>query len=57
MDSRSTPTQNHLLAALPAADFERLHSQHLTRLPGVARVQSSFALRTVRKSAELPVRA
>jgi Lrp/AsnC family transcriptional regulator, leucine-responsive regulatory protein len=38
-------------------DFERLHSQHLTRLPGVARVQSSFALRTVRKSAELPVRA
>ena len=39
------------------ADFERLHSQHLTRLPGVARVQSSFALRTVRKSAELPVRA
>ena len=38
------------------SDFERLHSQHLTRLPGVARVQSSFALRTVRKSAELPVR-
>ena len=38
------------------SDFERLHSQHLTRLPGVARVQSSFALRTVRKSDELPVR-
>jgi len=39
------------------ADFERLHSQHLTRLPNVARVHSSFALRTVQKSRELPVRA
>ena len=38
------------------ADFERLHSQHLTRLPHVSRVQSSFALRTVQKSRELPVR-
>jgi DNA-binding Lrp family transcriptional regulator len=37
------------------ADFERLHSKTLTRLPGVSRVQSSFALRTVRKSSELPV--
>ena len=39
-----------------AADFERIHSQHLTRLPGVARVQSSFALRTVCKSNALPIR-
>jgi DNA-binding Lrp family transcriptional regulator len=39
-----------------ASDFERIHSQHLTRLPGVARVQSSFALRTVRKSSVLPIR-
>ena len=39
-----------------AADFERIHSQHLTSLPGVARVQSSFALRTVRKSSVLPIR-
>lgn len=38
------------------ADFERLHSQHLTRLPNVSRVHSSFALRTVQKSRELPVR-
>jgi Lrp/AsnC family leucine-responsive transcriptional regulator len=37
-------------------DFERLHSKHLTRLPGVARVHSSFALRTVQKSQELPIR-
>ncbi len=38
------------------ADFERLHSRFLTRLPGVARVHSSFALRTVQKSRELPIR-
>src|SRR5688572_28748830 len=38
------------------ADFERLHSKYLTRLPGVARVHSSFALRTVQKSRELPIR-
>lgn len=38
------------------ADFERIHSQHLTRLPGVIRVHSSFALRTVQKSASLPIR-
>ncbi len=53
-----TGAQDYLLrvAVSDPADFERLHSQHLTRLPGVARVQSSFALRTVRKSVELPVR-
>jgi DNA-binding Lrp family transcriptional regulator len=38
------------------ADFERVHSQHLTSLPHVARVHSSFALRTVQKSRELPIR-
>jgi DNA-binding Lrp family transcriptional regulator len=38
------------------ADFERVHSRHLTSLPHVARVHSSFALRTVQKSRELPVR-
>lgn len=37
-------------------DFERLHSQHLTRLPGVVRVHSSFALRIVQKSVSLPIR-
>jgi Lrp/AsnC family leucine-responsive transcriptional regulator len=52
-----TGQQDYLLrvAVSDTADFERLHSQHLTRLPGVARVQSSFALRTVRKSSELPI--
>ena len=54
-----TGQQDYLLRVVVTdpADFERLHSHHLTRLPGVARVQSSFALRTVRKSTELPVRA
>ena len=54
-----TGQQDYLLRVVVSdpADFERLHSQHLTRLPGVARVQSSFALRSVRKSNELPLRA
>lgn len=39
-----------------ARDYERIHSQYLTRLPGVDRVHSSFALRTVAKKTELPVR-
>lgn len=34
-------------------DYERLHSQHLTRLPNVDRVRSSFALRTVIKSTRI----
>ena len=53
-----TGPQDYLLRVVVSdpSDFERVHSQHLTRLPGVARVQSSFALRTVRKSEELPVR-
>ena len=37
------------------ADFERLHKKSLTRLPGVARVNSSVAIRTVRKTTELPL--
>ena len=40
-----------------ARDYERVHSQHLTRLPGVHRVHSSFALRTVVKKTEVPIRA
>ena len=39
-----------------ARDYERIHSQHLTGLPGVDRVRSSFALRTVVKKTELPLR-
>ncbi len=29
------------------ADFERIHKEQLSRLPGVARIKSSFALRNV----------
>ena len=38
-----------------AGDFERIHTDILTRLPGVSRVQSTLALRTVKKTTELPL--
>jgi DNA-binding Lrp family transcriptional regulator len=38
------------------ADFERIHKESLTRLPGVSRVNSSFAIRTVQRKTELPLR-
>jgi Lrp/AsnC family leucine-responsive transcriptional regulator len=36
-------------------DFARIHRQYLTRLPWVAQMQSSFALRTVFKTTALPL--
>ena len=36
-------------------DFARIHRQHLARLPGVAQMQSSFALRTVFRTTALPL--
>jgi Lrp/AsnC family transcriptional regulator, leucine-responsive regulatory protein len=36
------------------ADYERIHKEELSRLPGVVRLRSSFALREV-KSRALPV--
>ncbi|MXQ08440.1 winged helix-turn-helix transcriptional regulator [Alphaproteobacteria bacterium GH1-50] len=36
-------------------DFARIHRRSLARLPGVAQMQSSFALRTVRQTTALPV--
>jgi Lrp/AsnC family leucine-responsive transcriptional regulator len=36
-------------------DLERLHSEVLTRLPGVVRVQSTMTLRTVKRTTSLPV--
>jgi Lrp/AsnC family transcriptional regulator, leucine-responsive regulatory protein len=42
--------------AADATDYERIHTQLLTRLPGVARVRSSFSLRTVIKKQTVPVR-
>ncbi|MDH4116649.1 MAG: Lrp/AsnC family transcriptional regulator [Acidimicrobiia bacterium] len=34
------------------ADYERVHRDHLSKLPGVARMRSSFALRTVYETTE-----
>ena len=42
--------------AADAADYERIHTQHLTRLPGINRVHSSFSLRTVVKKNSVPIR-
>lgn len=36
-------------------DFARIHRQHLSRLPGVAQMHSSFALRTVFRTTAIPV--
>lgn len=38
-----------------AGDFERIHTDILTRLPGVVRVNSTLSLRTVKKTTELPL--
>lgn len=35
--------------AADTADYERIHNGHLSRLPGVARIRSNFALRTVER--------
>jgi DNA-binding Lrp family transcriptional regulator len=37
--------------ARDAADYERIHKEALSRMPGVARIQSSFAIRTVIRAA------
>jgi len=36
-------------------EFERIHRQYLSRLPGVATLRSNFALRTVFKTTALPL--
>lgn len=43
------------LVAEDTEDFARIHRQYLTRLPGVAQMKSSFALRTVSVTTALPV--
>ena len=37
------------------ADFERIHRAVVTRLPGVVRVQSTLALRMVKRTTALPI--
>ena len=41
------------ILARDLADFERIHKEELSRLPGVARLKSSFAMREV-KNRPLP---
>jgi len=36
-------------------DLERLHSEVLTKLPGIRRVQSTLTLRTVKRTGTLPL--
>ncbi len=43
------------IAYRDARDFERIHTDILTQLPGVSRVQSTLALRTVKKTTVLPL--
>ena len=43
------------VVASDTEDFARIHRQSLARLPGVAQMQSSFALKTVFKTTALPV--
>ena len=43
------------VAAADANDYERIHRTKLARLPGLQRLQSSLALRTVKKWSGYPV--
>ncbi|MDR0808013.1 MAG: Lrp/AsnC family transcriptional regulator [Gemmobacter sp.] len=43
------------IVAEDTEDFARIHRQYLSRLPGVAKMQSSFSLRTVLKTTALKV--
>ena len=50
-------TADYLLkvVAMDTDDFARIHRQYLARLPGVAQMHSSFALRTVFKTTAIPI--
>ena len=50
-------TADYLLkvSAEDSEDFARIHRRSLSRLPGVAQMHSSFALRTVMQTTALPV--
>lgn len=43
------------VVAYDAADYERIHRSKISRLPGVQRIQSSLALRTVKPWAGYPI--
>lgn len=50
-------TADYLLkvSAMDSEDFARIHRRYLTRLPGVAQMHSSFALRTVKQTTAQPL--
>ena len=52
-----TGSSDYLLrmVARDVEDLERLHAQRLTRIPGVSRITSSIAMRTVVKRTGLPL--
>ncbi|MES9903584.1 MAG: Lrp/AsnC family transcriptional regulator [Sedimenticola sp.] len=41
------------IVAADTRDYERIHKQHLSSFPGVARIQSNFTLRTICKKTAL----
>lgn len=43
------------VVAADATDYERIHRSRISRLPGVQRIQSSLALRTVKGWAGYPI--
>ena len=43
------------VAASDAADYERIHRSRISRLPGVQRIQSALALRTIKGWAGYPI--
>ncbi len=50
-------TADYLLKVMAqdTEDFARIHRQYLARLPGVAQMHSSFALKTVFRTTAIPV--
>ena len=44
------------VAAADAQDYEHIHRTRISRLPGVARIQSSLSLRTVKPWRGYPVK-
>ena len=43
------------VTARDPTDFERIHREHLARLPGVLRMKSSFAIRTIVRKTAFPM--
>lgn len=43
------------IAYKDSGDFERIHTDLITQLPGVARVQSTLTLRTIKRTTSLPI--